>query len=103
MSAAACRWHRAQFLWGSMVKFQKTSCNLSAAPRRTVERQDFVELGAFELTRASYSWRVMETCPKLYCCLAKKHFLVQIADQQLFFWYGESYGKFSSYLVLLIT
>jgi hypothetical protein len=86
-----------KILWGSIVNFQnkqKTSCKFFAAPRRTVERQDFVELGAFELTRASYSWRVMETCPKLYCCLAKKHFLVQIADQQLFFWYGESYGKF---------
>jgi hypothetical protein len=32
-----------------MVKFQKLSCNFGAAPRRTAERQDFVELGAFEL------------------------------------------------------
>jgi hypothetical protein len=27
-----------KFVWGSMVDFQKTSCNFGAAPRRTVER-----------------------------------------------------------------
>jgi hypothetical protein len=32
-----------------MGSFQKTACNFGAAPRRTVERQDFEELGAFEL------------------------------------------------------
>jgi hypothetical protein len=37
------------FVRGSMVNFQKTSCNFGAAARRTEERQDFVELGAFEL------------------------------------------------------
>jgi hypothetical protein len=32
-----------------MVGFQKISCNSGAPARATVERQDFVELGAFEL------------------------------------------------------
>ena len=30
-------------------RFQKTSCNFCAIPRNAVERQDFVEIGAFEL------------------------------------------------------
>jgi hypothetical protein len=34
-------------LYGEISK--KTSCHFGAAPRRAIERQDFVELGAFEL------------------------------------------------------
>jgi hypothetical protein len=34
---------------GCMVDFQKTSCISGATRRHTEERQDFVELGAFEL------------------------------------------------------
>jgi hypothetical protein len=41
-----------KFVWGSMVRFQKTSCNFSPTPTHTVIRQDFVELGAFELISA---------------------------------------------------
>jgi hypothetical protein len=37
-----------------------------------VERQDFVELGVFELNGAFYSWEMMEISRKLYGCLAKK-------------------------------
>jgi hypothetical protein len=43
-----------KFLWGSMVKFQKTSCDFLPTPTRTEERQDFVELGAFELNLAFF-------------------------------------------------
>jgi hypothetical protein len=38
-----------KFLWGSMVKFQKNSCNFGTAARRTVVRQDVVELDATDL------------------------------------------------------
>jgi hypothetical protein len=32
-----------------MVNFQKIGCNSGAPALATIERQDFVELGAFEL------------------------------------------------------
>ena len=41
-----------KFVWGSMVDFQKTSCDFGATRRHTVIRQDSVELGAFELISA---------------------------------------------------
>jgi hypothetical protein len=42
--------------------FQKNSCISGAIPRDAAEeRQDFVELGAFELNRAFFSWEAMGT------------------------------------------
>jgi hypothetical protein len=44
-----------------MGNFQKISSNCGAIPRNAEERQDFVELGAFELIRAFFSGRPWES------------------------------------------
>ena len=64
-------------LYGEILE---NSCDFSPAPTHTVERQHFVELGAFELICAFYSGRPWESSRKLYCRLAKMDLLVQIAD-----------------------
>ena len=82
-----------KFVWGYMVHFQKISSNSGAILRNAEERQDFVELGAFELILVSAfaTLEMMGSCSKLYCRLAKNGFLVQnrrsqIAKSQIDLW-----------------
>ena len=54
------------FVWGSMVKFQKTSCNFCAIPRDAAERENFAELGATDPKRAFGSGHAWDS-KIIYC------------------------------------
>ena len=86
-----------KFVWGSMVDFQKISCNFGAAARRTAKRQDVVELNlaATDLKRAFGSGRPWESKVMYYSFEQNRSSWYKIADWQFLKLYGKSYEEFS--------
>jgi hypothetical protein len=70
-------------------------CTFCAISRNAEERQDFEELGAFELNSVFFSWKMMGTCLNLLLTRAKLKTLVQMSISLLQKSYGRSYGEFS--------
>jgi hypothetical protein len=81
-----------------MRDFQKITSNFYTPPHPSRIRQDFVELGAFELISAFATWEMMGSCSKLSS--REKWFpgtKSQIADRKIADrLYGNSYENFQS-------
>ena len=93
----ACRFYYVKSrIWPGRPSVQYD--NSGAIPRNAVERQDFVELGAFELNWAFYSWEPMETGVMVLFVWQNGKSWYKCRFRVFFFFpYGRSYSEFDNY------